>query len=154
MDDITVKIIIAILSSSVALLLGIIKMYNDRLREIKLKLSDKKYHTYSEIVGTLFEMINRQKGLSKIKDEQILKKIMDVKRDLFLYGNDAIIKKFFEWEDNRLSGKRFWNWVELAVLVRKDMGNRWTRITADDILKSLLNENDDYDSFKNELLNM
>jgi len=70
-----------------------------------------------------------------------------------LYGNDKIIRKFFEWEVNQLTGKRLWNWAELAALVRKDMGNRWTTITADDILKSLLSSTDNYEDFKRELLN-
>lgn len=78
---------------------------------------------------------------------------MNVKRDLLLYGNDKIVHKFFEWEINQLTGKRLWNWAQLAALVRRDMGNRWTNITADDILKSLLSETDNYEDFKRELLN-
>lgn len=153
MDEITAKILLGVLSTTVILLLGLLKMYHDRLREVKLKLSDKKYDTYFEIIATLFELINRQKGLSKITDDQLLKRMMDVKRNLLLYGNDKAIRKFFEWETNQLTGKRLWNWVELTAIARRDMGNRWTKITADDILKSLLSEQDEYEDFKKELLN-
>ena len=76
MDDITAKILLGVLSTTVLLLLGLLKMYHDRLREIKLKLSDKKYDTYFEIIATLFELINRQKGLSKITDDEIFKRMI------------------------------------------------------------------------------
>ncbi len=78
---------------------------------------------------------------------------MDVKRDLILYGNDKIIKKFFEWEDNQLKqGYRLLNWAELAAIARKDMGNRWTIVSADDILRSLFNDKNEYIEFKNEFI--
>jgi len=153
MDEMTLKLIIGLLSGIIVLLATVLKMYHDRYREVKLKLSDKKYETYSEIIATLFDMVNRQKGLIKISDDKLLLRLMTVKRNLLLYGNDAIIKKFFEWEINQLTGKRLWNWVELAALVRKDMGNRWTKISADDILKSLLSANENYEDFKKEMLN-
>lgn len=153
MDELTLKLIIGLLSGLILFLVTVLKMFHDRYREIKLKLSDKKYETYSEIIATLFDMVNRQKGLNTITDDEILQRLMNVKRDLLLYGNDKIIRKFFEWEINQLTGKRLWNWAELAALVRKDMGNRWTNITADDILKSLLSATDNYQDFKKELLN-
>jgi len=153
MDETTLKLFIGLLSSLILILVTALKMSHDRYREIKLKLSDKKYETYSEIIATLFDMVNRQKGLNKVTDDEILQRLMIVKRDLLLYGNDKIIRKFFEWEINQLTGKRLWNWAELAALVRKDMGNRWTTITADDILKSLLSSTDNYEDFKRELLN-
>lgn len=153
MDDTTLKLIIGILTAVLILFGTIIKMYHDKYREVQLKLSDKKYETYSEIIATLFDMVNRQKGLNKITDDEILLRLMNVKRDLLLYGNDKIIRKFFEWEINQLTGKRLWNWAELAALVRQDMGNRWTTITADDILKSLLSATDNYLDFKKGLFN-
>lgn len=153
MDDTTFKLIIGLLSGVIIFLGTILKMYHDRYREIKLKLSDKKYETYSEIIATLFDLVNRQKGLKEFTDDELLLRMMVVKRDLLLYGNDRIIRKFFEWEINQLTGKRLWNWAELAALVRQDMGNKWTNITADDILKSLLSSKDNYQDFKRQLLN-
>ena len=151
MDDTTFKLIIGLLSGIIIFLGTILKMSHDQYREIKLKLSDKKYETYSEIIATLFDLVNRQKGLKEFTDDELLLRMMTVKRDLLLYGNDKIIRKFFDWEINQLSGKRLWNWAELAALVRKDMGNARTKISADDILKSLLSSTDDYKTFKNQL---
>lgn len=153
MNELTLKLIIGLLSGLILFLITVLKMFHDRYREIKLKLSDKKYETYSAIIATLFDMVNRQKGLNKLTDDEILQRLMNVKRDLLLYADDRIVRKFFEWEVNQLTGKRLWNWAELAALVRKDMGNRWTNISADDILKSLLSSTDNYEDFKQELLN-
>jgi len=152
MDDTALKLIIGLLSAIIIFLGTISKMYHDRYREIKLKLSDKKYETYSEIIATLFDLVNRQKKLKDFTDDELLLRMMIVKRDLVLYGNDKIIKKFFEWEINQLTNKRLWIWAELAALVRQDMGNRWTKITADDILKSLLDPSEDYQSLKRQLV--
>jgi hypothetical protein len=153
MDELVLKLIIGLLSGFILLLVTGLKMFHDRYREIKLKLSDKKYETYSEINSPLFDMVNRQKGLSNVTDNEILKRLMNVKRDLLLYGIDKIVCKFFELETNQLTDKRLWDWAELAVLVRKDIGNRWTSITADDILKSLLSATENYEDFNRELLN-
>lgn len=150
MSEILFTSIVSILSSIIILLGVILKMYHDRYREIKLKLSDKKYQTYSEIITVLFDMINRQKGLSHISDDDILKRIMNIKRDVLLYGSDKVIRTFFKWEENQLTKKRLLIWIELVVLVRKDMGNKWSRISVKDIFKSLLKPSEDWKSLKKD----
>jgi len=153
MDETELKIALAILSAFSLTLVTLIKIQSDKIRDIKAKLSDKKYSTYHEILTILFDLINQTKGLKTVSEDEVLKRVMDVKRDLILYGNDKIIKKFFEWEDNQLKqGYRLWNWAELAAIARKDMGNRWTRISADDILRSLFNDKTEYIEFKNEFI--
>ena len=78
---------------------------------------------------------------------------MTVKRDLILYGNDKMVNKFFEWEDNQnKTAYRLWNWAELAAIARKDMGNRWTRVNADKILRSLFDNKQEYEKFKKEFI--
>ena len=153
MEETELKIALAILSAFSLTLVTLIKIQSDKIRDIKAKLSDKKYSTYHEILTILFDLINQTKGLKTVSEDEVLKRVMDVKRDLILYGNDKIIKKFFEWEDNQLKqGYRLWNWAELAAIARKDMGNRWTRISADDILRSLFNDKTEYIEFKNEFI--
>ena len=146
-----ILIIIGIATIIVMILLAVLGISHAQYREVLLKLSDKKYKIYSEIVTILFDMINRQKGLSKISNDELLKRIMDVKRDLLLYGSDKIVRKFFEWEEHQLTKKRLWIWIELTCLVRKDMGNEKSKITPDDILLSLLSEKDEYESLKKDL---
>lgn len=153
MNESELKIALAILSTISLILVTYIKIQSDKIRDIKAKLSDKKYSTYHEILTILFDLINQTKGLKTFSDDEVLNRIMDVKRDLILYGNDKIIKKFFELEDNQLKGGyRLWNWAELAAIARKDMGNRRTRISADEILRSLFTNKNEYAEFKNEFI--
>jgi hypothetical protein len=64
-----------------------------------------------------------------------------------------MIEKFFEWEDNQFKGAyRLWNWAELAAIARKDMGNRWSKINADQILRSLFANKKEYVEFKKEFI--
>ena len=144
-------IIVGIFSGIIAFLTTIILIKHAQYREVVLKLSDKKYKIYSEIVTILFDMINRQKKLTKTSDDVLLKRIMDVKRDLLLYGTDKIVRKFFEWEDNQLTNKRLRNWIELTYLVRKDMGNKRTRIKPINIFESLLSNKKDLEDLKKDL---
>jgi len=153
MNEQILKISIAFLSGGVVILGTWLKIYHDKLRDIKSKLSEKKYQTYNEILAILFDLINQTKNLVSVSEDEVLIRIMTVKRDLILYGNDKIIKKFFEWEENQLKdGYRLWNWAELAALARKDMGNKYTKINADNILRSLFNKQQDYLDFKMEYI--
>src|SRR5690606_23947210 len=96
---------------------------------------------------------NQTKDLKSVSEDEVLLRIMNVKRDLILYGNDKMVNKFFEWEDNQLKrAYRLWNWAELAAFARKDMGNRWTRVNADKILRSLFDNKQEYEDFKKEFI--
>lgn len=153
MDEQTLKILLAIFSTSTVIFATWLKIQSDKIRDIKSKLSDKKYQAYHEILSILFDLINQTKKLTSISEDELLLRIINVKRDLILYGNDKMVAKFFEWEDNQLkSAYRLWNWAELAAIARKDMGNRRTKVNADKILRSLFNNSDDYVSFKKEFI--
>ena len=149
----TLEILLAILSTLTVIFGAWLKIQSDKLRDIKSKLSDKKYNTYQEILSILFDLITQTKKIKEIPENEILLRIFNVKRDLILYGNDKMIEKFFEWEDNQLKGAyRLWNWAELAEIARKDMGNRWTKINADQILRSLFTNKKEYVEFKKEFI--
>lgn len=153
MDEQTLKVLLAIFSTSTLIFATWLKIQSDKIRDIKSKVSDKKYKTYYEILAILFDLINQTKDLKSISEAEVLLRIMNVKRDLILYGNDKMVKKFFEWEDNQQRGAyRLWNWAELAAIARKDMGNRWTKINADQILRSLFDDKQDYIEFKQEFI--
>jgi len=153
MDEQTLKILLAIFSTSTLIFATWLKIQSDKIRDIKSKLSDKKYQTYHEILAILFDLINQTKDLKSVSEDEVLLRIINVKRDLILYGNDKMVNKFFEWEDNQLKrAHRLWNWAELAAIARKDMGNRWTRVNADKILRSLFDKKQEYEDFKKEFI--
>jgi len=153
MEEQTLKILLAIFSTSTLIFATWLKIQSDKIREIKSKLSDKKYQTYHEILSILFDLISQTKKIKSISEDEILLRILNIKRDLILYGNDKMVNKFFEWENNQVkTAYRLWNWAELAAIARKDMGNRWTKINADKILRSLFKSKEEYMEFKKEFI--
>lgn len=153
LDDSLLKLYIGLLAALVALLGTLLTLSNGTKRDALNKVNDKKYKVYSEILDVLFDLIKKQKGLPTTSSNDMVQRFIDIKRDLLLYGNDRSVRKFFEWEMAQdKGGRRLWIMAELAALVRKDMGNRWTRITADDILKSLVSDSKNYEEFKRDLL--
>lgn len=153
MDEQTLQILLAIFSATTLVSVSWLKIQNDKIRDIKSKLSDKKYQTYHEILAILFDLISQSKNIKSVSEVDILNRIMNIKRDLILYGNDKMVKKFFEWEENQhKSAYRLWNWAELAAISRKDMGNRFSKINTEKIFRSLFSNEKDYLKFKSEYL--
>lgn len=79
----------------------IIKMQHDKILSIKNQISEKKYHVYNEVFSILFDIIRQDKGFSKVNDpNDLADRIIQIKKDLLIYGTDEIIKKFTEWNVN------------------------------------------------------
>ena len=140
----TLSIIIIILISFITIM-AVLVIIGKKLPILsgKIKLS-------TDIATIYLDMINRKMGLVEFSDNELLKRIMDIKRDLLLFGSDDLIKKFNEWEENINTNKRLWNWIELMCLSRNEIWIKRTKLTPDDVLKSLLPPNEDYKSLKKE----
>jgi hypothetical protein len=72
---------------------------------------------------------------------------IDIKKNLLLLGSDDIIKKFSEFDkgitsDDLHSMYKIKNWLELFILIRKDSGNPKTKLTIDDVLRSIIKDAD------------
>lgn len=146
------SVIAAILTGVVAVLLFVLQRKNEQLQIIKEKISDKKYEAYNNVLSIFFDLFKNVKNLKNLNEKQLGNKIIDLKKFLVLYANDDILKKFFEWnksaqtDENRLA--QFEQYLELMVLIRKDMGNPNTKITTDEILRSLADSEETYIKMK------
>jgi|AntRauTorckE6833_2_1112554.scaffolds.fasta_scaffold24236_2 hypothetical protein len=152
MNENIVTIFAAGLSGIVAILLFILQRKNEQLKIIKEKISDKKYEAYNEVLTIFFDLFKSVKNLKNINEKNLVNKIIDLKKFLILYANDDILKKFFEWsnsiqtEENKLA--QFDKYIELMILIRKDMGNPDTKITIDEVLRSMVNSDETYMELK------
>ena len=152
MNENIVTIFAAGLSGIVAILLFILERKNEQLKIIKEKISDKKYEAYNEVLTIFFDLFKSVKNLKNINEKNLVNKIIDLKKFLILYANDDILKKFFEWsnsiqtEENKLA--QFDKYIELMILIRKDMGNPDTKITIDEVLRSMVNSDETYMELK------
>lgn len=152
MNENIVTIIATGLSGIIAILLFLLQRKNEQLKIVKEKISDKKYEAYNEVLSIFFDLFKSAKNIKNVNEKNLGIKIIDLKKFLLLYANDEILKKFFEWnksaqmEGNRLA--QFEKYLELMILIRKDMGNPDTKITKDELLRSLADSDETYNELK------
>jgi hypothetical protein len=145
-------ILVAFLTLIAAGLGFVIKEQLDKIKTIQNQLSDRKYRLYHEIYSMFFYLIKQQKGLKKKAENDLAVRLVDIKKDLFIYAPDDIVKKFLEWNsyiNNHINNiKHIAIFLELFVLIRKDMGNRKTVISELDILRSIMTSDEEFENIK------
>lgn len=130
----------------------IIKEQKEKLKSIKSQLSDKKYKLYHDVYSLFFDLIKSEKGVKKQNIKAIGTRIIDIKKDLLIYAPDLIVQKFIEWnrylsnhEGDMRHAKLF---LELYILIRKDMGHPKTLINESDILKLIMTSDSEVEQMK------
>lgn len=145
------ELIVGILAFISAILGLIIKIQHDKISSIRNQISDKKYHVYNEIFSIFFDIMREGKGFTKkAKPNDLPDRIINVKKDLLIYGTDEIIKKFTEWNvncNNPNQMSNFQNYLALFILIRKDMGYKKSKLTEKDILRIIMGDDDEYKKF-------
>jgi len=155
----TTTILLPIISFTSAIIIAILSLLiqrkNDKIKIIENQLSLNKYKAYGELVAIFYDLLKNIKVNKKGHDEEHLLRLIDSKKDLFIYGSDEVFKKFTEWlvftgkyKNNNRHLKIF---LDMLILIRKDMGNGSTKLTRRDILLSLTQNEDDYENFKKYL---
>lgn len=141
-------IIAAGLSATVAILLFIIRQKNEQLHLIQSKVSDKKYETYNEVLSIFFDLFKSVKDFKKLKNNELPTRIIDAKKLLILYANDKILGQFFDWSIQAQQPDNPQNilaYLDLIILIRKDMGNPDTTLTREQLLRTIVNSDQTYE---------
>jgi len=129
----------------------IIKEQREKIKTIQNQLSEKKYKVYHEIYSIFFDLLKQQKGIQNKNDSNLVERLIDIKKDLFIYAPDKICKKFIEWlrfMDNKPGDtNQIVIFLDICVLVRKDMGQSKTKITNLDLLRSIMISDEEYEKF-------
>ncbi|WP_042369764.1 hypothetical protein [Bacteroides neonati] len=144
------ELIVGFLTFTSVLLGCIIKIQHDKISAIKDQISDKKYRVYNEVFSIFFDIMREGKGYKKFKPNDLPDRIINVKKDLLIYGTDEIIRKFTEWNVNCDSPNQlqnFQNYLSLFILIRKDMGYQKSKLTAKDILRIIMGNDKEYSNF-------
>lgn len=130
----------------------IIREQREKIKAIRNQLSDRKYKLYYEIYSVFFDLIKGQKGLKKKGEKDLVAKLIDTKKDLLIYAPDEIVQKFLEWNryisNNEGDIKHASIFLELFILIRKDMGQKKTEITEDDILRLIMTTDEEFEKMK------
>ena len=122
-----------------------LKKKKDELKSVQEKLSEQKYKLYNELYSVFFDLIkakNKSKNKKAKMNISLANKLVDIKKDMFIYAPDEILIKFLQWNkqineaDNIL--ENMMDFFDILVSIRKDMGNDKTIISNEDILESIL----------------
>lgn len=153
MDTATlVSIFIAVLTALCAIFGLIIQRKTEKIKIIESQLSEKKYKAYADLVGMFYNIFKDIKNDRKTNSKSMMDRMIEAKKDLFIYGSDDVFKKFNEWlcytsehQDDMKHTKYF---LELMLLIRKDIGNNKTLLTKTDIMTNIMQDRREVDKIK------
>lgn len=141
------EILVALMTLVAASFGFIIREQKEKLKTIQNQLSDKKYALYNDIFIIFFDLIKGQKQMKDADVDALGVKFIDIKKDLFIYAPDSVVQKFIEWGrfvvNKPTDIKHVVIYLELFVLIRKDMGNPKTKISENDILRAVMSGDDE-----------
>lgn len=126
------------------------KHEKEKRLEIEKKLSEKKYAVYSNLTDIFFEILKQINKNQKTQIDKVADKMIDIKKEILIYGSDKVIQKFFNWQRNTETNQSLKAFAELMIEIRKDMGNPNTRITPLDFLISLLKNANEIEELKKQ----
>lgn len=129
-----------------------VQYQKDKIKEIESQLSEKKYKLYSQLVHFIFDIMNANKLGKSLSEKELLKQILDIKKDMFLYAPDEVFKTFTKWtlaiNDPENSKTHFKICYEVMKMARKDMGKTSTKIQLNDFMLFLMQNEKEYEKFK------
>ncbi|MFN1215500.1 hypothetical protein ACKW6Q_00825 [Chryseobacterium kwangjuense] len=148
------EILLLILGSLSTYLIWRVQYQKEKIKNIENAVSEKKYKLYSELVYIIIDAMHGDKVEKKLTDKELVERILFIKRDMFLYANDEMFKKFVEWcletSNNPNKTAHFKTYYELMKLARKDMGQINTKITLDEFMLFLIQNKAEYQKFKQQ----
>ena len=155
-NDIPYKeILLLLLGTLSSYLIWRVQYQKEKIKNIENQLSENKFKVYSELVHIIFDVMSGEKAGKKISNQEIIRRILDIKKNMFLYASDEMFLAFTEWsleiqKPGSNGVEHFKKYFELIVLVRKDMGNKNTKINLDDFMIYLMQNKDEYILFKKQ----
>lgn len=146
------EILIALLTAICAILGLIIQRKTEKIKIIESQLSEKKYKAYAELVGIFFSLLKHIKKGTTADSNAMMSKMLESKKDIFIYGSDEVLNKFNVWlcstnqeSGNSLQMKYF---LDLMLEARRDMSSNRTKITKKDILINLMQKKDEVENYR------
>lgn len=133
--------ILSILISAIVAVAGIIiAQQSERLRAMREQLSEKKCKAYADAMMMFYSILKDSKLHRPIDNKAMMQKMIDAKKDIFMYGSDKVFKAFNKWlvvafENNPKT--QFDSFLEFVLEMRKDIFNGNTKLTKHDILLNL-----------------
>ena len=133
--------LLSVVISAIVTISGfIIVRQTEKLRTMREQLSEKKYKAYADAVKMFYSVFKDLSLHKPTNNNEMLKNMIDAKRDIFMYGSDKVFKAFNTWllatkDDNKK--EQFSAFLDLILEIRKDLCNGKTNLTKHDIMLNL-----------------
>ena len=133
--------ILSVLISAIVTVAGIvIARQSEKLRAMREQLSEKKCNAYSDAMMMFYSILKDSKLHRPTHNKAMMQKMIDTKKDIFMYGSDKVFRAFNKWlvvafENNNKT--QFDAFLEFVLEKRKDMFYGNTKLTKHDILLNL-----------------
>ena len=141
----------------IAILGWIMQRKIEQIKIMENQLSDKKYNAYADLVGIFFSILKNVKKEKDTNQKVLMDKMLESKKNIFMYGSDKVVMAFSEWlcssttgENNEQQMNKF---LELMIEIRKDMCGRSSKITKYDLLLNLIQNPKEVDDFIDHMNN-
>ena len=139
--------LLSILISAIVALAGfIIARQTEKLRTMREQLSQKKYNAYADAVKMFYSVLKDTKANRTTNNREMMDRMIDIKRDIFMYGSDKVFKVFNKWllsTTNSNDKVQFAAFLDFVLEMRKDLCNNKTKLTKHDILLNLTQSEDE-----------
>ena len=134
--------ILSILISAIVAVAGIvIAQQSERLRAMREQLSEKKCKAYADAMMIFYSVLKDSQLHRPTDNKAMMQKMIDTKKDIFMYGSDKVFRSFNKWLvvafDNK-NKNQFDAFMEFVLEMRKDIFNGKTKLTKHDILLNLM----------------
>jgi len=133
--------ILSVLISAIVTVAGIvIARQSEKLRAMREQLSEKKCNAYADAMMMFYSILKDSKLHRPTDNKAMMQKMIDTKKDIFMYGSDKVFRAFNKWlvvafENNNKT--QFDAFLEFVLEMRKDMFYGNTKLTKHDILLNL-----------------
>lgn len=133
--------ILSILISAIVAVTGfVIARQTEKLRAMREQLSEKKCNAYADALMMFYSILKDSKMHRSTDNKAMMQKMIDIKKDIFMYGSDKVFRAFNKWlvvafENNNKT--QFDAFMDFVLEMRKDIFNGKTKLTKHDILLNL-----------------
>ena len=144
--DLLITILTVFVPAIVAVAGIIIARQSEKLRAMREQLSEKKCNAYANAMMMFYSILKDSKLHRPTDNKAMMQKMIDTKKDIFMYGSDKVFKAFNKWlvvvfENNNKT--QFDAFLEFVLEMRKDIFNGKTKLTKHDILLNLTQSEDE-----------
>ncbi len=126
------------------------KHEKEKRLQVEKQLSERKYDVYIRLLTVFFDILKQVKKGQNTNAQKLIDKMIDIKKELIIFGSDGVLQSFFFWEKAADTKENLMALADLVIEVRKDMGNEKTKIKTLDFLKSLVQTDEDFEALKEQ----